>query len=255
MPEPKILFYDIETSHNLVAVFKLFGEDYISPDNIVQERYIICASWKWLGGKKVTASALPDNARLFAKNPNNDYHVCKALHDILSQADVIVAHNGDKYDIKFTEGRMIAHGLPPLPPIVKIDTLKVAKSRFLFNSNRLDYIGKYLRVGQKKHTSNGLWLRVLQHDKAAIAEMVKYNKQDVLLLERVFLKLRPYMANHINRQLFGNRVGCPRCGSAKVQARGFARTTTGVYQRWQCECGGWFRSKKATKVPVTVRAI
>lgn len=256
MADPRIILWDIETTHNLVAVFKLFGEDYISPDNILQERYIVCAAWKELGAKKVSAVSTLDNRTLYAKDPHNDFHVVKALHDVLMGADVIVAHNGDKYDIKFTEARMLYHNLSPLPPIVKIDTLKVAKDRFLFNSNRLDYLGHFLKVGRKKATTSGLWLRVLQGDKSAIAEMVTYNKQDVEVLERVFRKLQPYMANHISRQLFGQQVGCPRCGSAKVQSRGTHRATTRTYQRYQCQaCGGWFRDMKATAKSTSKRVL
>lgn len=256
MPEPKIVLWDIETTHNLVAVFKLFGEDYISPDNLLQERYIVCAAWKDLGKTAVSAVSTLDDPKRFAKDPHDDYHVVKTLHAVLSDADVIIAHNGDKYDIKFTEGRMLFHGLSPLPPIVKIDTLKVAKDRFLFNSNKLDYLGSFLKVGRKKPTTGGLWLRVLQGDKAAVKEMVTYNKQDVELLERVFEKLRPYVANHISRQLFGQTTGCPRCGSVKVQSRGTHRATTRVYQRFQCQgCGGWFRNLKAESKSTSLRVL
>ncbi len=243
--EPKILLWDIETTHNIVAVFKLYGEDYISPDNILQERFIVSASWKWLGEEKVHSVSILDNPKLFKSNPTSDLHVCNKLHEVLSECDVAVAHNGDKYDIKFTEARMLINGLPPLPPITKIDTLKTAKSRFMFNSNRLDYLGQVLGVGRKKHTTPGLWLEVLKGNKEAIQEMTTYNMEDVLLLERVFLKLRPYMDNHINRELVGG-MGCPRCGSNKVQSRGIHKAISRTYQRFQCQaCGGWYRQLKA----------
>lgn len=256
MTEPRIVLWDIETTHNRVAVFKLFGEDYISPENIIQERYIVCASWKALGARSADAVSVLNDPKRFKKDPCDDYHVCKTLHDVLSNADVIVAHNGDKYDIKFTEARMLFHGLSPLPTIPSIDTLKVAKGRFLFNSNKLDYLGNFLKVGRKKPTTGGLWLRVIQGDIAAIKEMVSYNKQDVDLLERVFLKLRPYVANHISRQLFGQMAGCPRCGSTKVQSRGVHRATTRTYQRFQCQgCGGWFRQLKGETKSTNLRVL
>jgi hypothetical protein len=243
---PKIVLWDIETTHNLAAVFNLAHNDYINPENIVQERYIVCAAWKTLGQKAISAVATTDDPELYRQKPHSDKFVVETLHTVLSDADVIVAHNGDQYDIKFTEGRMLYHGLPPLPPILKIDTLKEARNRFLLNSNKLDYLGNYLGVGRKKPTSSGLWLRVLQADPTAVMEMVKYNKQDVALLERVFLKLRPYMAQHTNRHLFGDKTGCPRCGSLRIQSRGKHRSITQVYQRFQCQdCGGWFRDKNA----------
>jgi len=77
----------------------------------------------------------------------------------------------------------------------------------------------------------------------------------VELLERVFLKLRPFCANHISRELFG-KAGCPRCGSTKVQARGVYRTSTKSYQRLRCSsCTGWFRKLKAEPGGTSVRNI
>lgn len=256
---PRCLIWDIETSHNLAAVFRLISQDYSIPfDNIVQERYVISASWKVLGEPTVHAVSVLDDPARFKRNPHDDTHVLKTLYGVLSEADVIVAHNGRAYDTKFTEARMLIQGLPPLPPITQIDTLETARRRFLFNANNLDYLGKVLKVGRKVKTENGLWLKVLQGDTAAIKRMVRYNKQDVLLLERVFLKLRPYMSDHVNRQLFGGAASaCPRCGSAKVQARGVHRAISNVYQRLHCQsCGGWFRAAKpTTKSIVTTRML
>lgn len=164
------------------------------------------------------------------------------FHKVLSEADCVVAHNGDGFDMKYLKTRMLKCGLPALPPITSIDTYKIAKQQFLFNANRLDYVGKFLGLGGKKPTPHGLWLDVLRGDRKAIRTMVEYNKRDVTLLEGVFLRLRPYMPNHVNRELFGN-TGCPRCGSKKVQSRGFHRPISRVYRRWQCQsCSGWFRS-------------
>jgi hypothetical protein len=123
----------------------------------------------------------------------------------------------------------------------------VAKSQFKLNSNKLDYIGKLLNVGRKIKTSPGLWLRILKGDRKAINEMVVYNKQDVLLLERVYKKFIPYIPNHLNRELFGG-TGCPHCGSTHIQSRGVHYAISRVYRRWQCQnedCLKWFRTTKA----------
>lgn len=246
---PRILIWDIETSHNIVAVFQLRNQDWIHPDNILQERYIICASWKWLGEKTVHTVSVLDDPKLYAKDPHNDLHVIKTIHGVLSQADAIVHHNGNAFDNKFVETRILVHGLDPLPPIPHIDTLKVAKLRFLFNSNSLDYLGALLGVGRKLKHPTGWWLDVLKGGSKAISAirgMAKYNKVDVLLLEKVFLKLRPYMPDYLNRQMFGCKGKCPRCGSNKVQLRGLHRSLTRLYQRMHCQaCGGWFRAQKS----------
>jgi len=244
---PKIILWDIETSPNVVSVFQLRYNDWINPDNILKERYVISACWKELDSNKVESVSVLDDPKLYAKDPHDDSHVLKTIHKVLSDADVIVHHNGDAFDIKFVEARMLIQGLSPLPPITKIDTKKVAKDRFLFNANNLNYLGKVLGVGRKIHTSLELWLDVLAGKKEAVKKMVRYNKQDVLLLEAVFKKLQPYVQNHINRQLFG-QTGCPRCGSTHVQSRGVHRAISQVYQRYQCQaCGGWFREQKADR--------
>lgn len=246
--EPKILYWDLETSLELVAVFQLAKNDWIDPASLVTERYIICASWKWKGESAVHSVSVLDNPKLYANDPYNDRHVVETLYKVMHEADVIVAHNGDQFDTRYLRTRALFHSMPPLPPITSVDTYKVAKSMFMFNANRLNYVGGLLGVGQKKHTTAGLWMRVLKGEKKAIKEMVAYNKQDVLLLERVYNKLAPYMPNHISRELFGLH-GCPRCGSKKVQSRGFHRAFTRTYRRFQCQnptCMGWFRALRST---------
>lgn len=241
----KALLYDIETSLQPVAVFQLTNNDFIKPENILGERHLISMAWNWLGEKKIHSVSLLDDPARFHKNPHDDTYVIKKIHEVMSEADVLIGHNSDNFDKKYIDTRILFNKLPALPPINSIDTYKVAKTRLLLNSNSLNYLGKFLGVGGKKSTPPGLWLDVLRGDKDAIRKMVDYNKRDVELLKDVFIKLRPYIANYINRELFGG-VGCPRCGSKKVQSRGFHRAISRVYRRWQCQsCAGWFRSTKA----------
>lgn len=250
---PRILLYDLETSHNICAVFRLYDSDNGIPhQNILTERYIISGSWKWLDEKRVYATAVKPGA-----NPS-DKEVCQRLYEAIAASDIVVAHNGNEFDWKWLQGRLIFHGFPPLPPITKIDTLHIARSQFLFNSNRLDYLGQYLGLGRKTKTEPELWLKVLAGDARAIKQMVSYNKQDVLLLEKIFLKLRPYMSQ-LNRQMYEEigEVKCPRCGSEKTRSKGLYKATTRTYQRRQCfACGGWYRSQKAIRnLTVTTRPI
>lgn len=240
----RTLFYDIETSLQPVAVFQLAHNDWIDPSAILQERYIICAAWRWEGESKIHTVSVLDDPKRYAKDPHDDRHVVETLHAIMGKADVIVHHNGDSFDKRYLDTRILVHGIKALPPIQSVDTYKVAKSKFYLNSNKLDYIGKLLKVGQKIKTTPGLWMRILNGDKKAVAEMVKYNKQDVVLLEKIFYKLLPYMQSFPSLELFGG-TGCPRCGSDHVQSRGIHRALTRTYQRFQCiDCGGWFRRLK-----------
>jgi len=229
----------------VVAKFSL-REEYVAHTNLLQERYIICAAWKELGAKGTQAVAVTDDPARYRKTPHDDKHVVTKLHKVLSEVDVVVAHNGDAFDSKWLNGRILFHGLPPLPPIKSVDTLKIARRMFNLNSNRLDYLGKYLGFGGKKSTPPGLWIDVLKGDAEAVKTMVAYNKRDVELLEQVFLKLRPYMPDLNAHALFGSGAVCPKCGSKDVQRRGWHASVTQVYRRNQCQaCKGWFRSRKA----------
>ncbi len=245
--EPRILFWDLETSHNVIAKFSL-REEYVQHTSIIQERYIICGAWKWLGEKRVQAVSVLDDAKRYKKTPHDDRHVVETLHGVLSEADVIVAHNGDKFDTRWLNGRILAHGLDPLPAIRSVDTLKVSRRKFDLNSHRLDYLGKYLGLGGKTSTPAGLWLKVLQGDRKAVKTMVDYNKRDVELLEQVFLKLRPYIPDFQAYALFPKGDNCPKCGSSKVNARGWHCSLTQVYRRMQCmDCKGWHRKRTSEK--------
>jgi hypothetical protein len=255
--EPRILLYDIETSLQTVAVFQLGGNDWIQPSNILQERHMLTACWMWLGEEKVHSVSLLDDPKRFAADIHDDYHVVKTLRDVMATADVVVAHYGDSFDNKWVLTRNLVHGMDPLPPFQTVDTKKIAKQRFYFNSNSLEYLAKYLKCKHHKlHTASGLWLKVLAGDKEALRKMVSYNKGDVLALKEVFLKLRPYIPTYINRELFG-KTGCPRCGSKKVQSRGTYYAQTRTYRRWQCmgSCKGWFRTLKSDTKSTTANRV
>jgi uncharacterized protein YprB with RNaseH-like and TPR domain len=253
--KPRILFWDIETTHNLVASFSLWERRGLSipHGNVIQERYVVTASWKWDGEKKVHSVTTLDDPKRFAKNPHDDTHVVQTLHKVLSEADVIVAHHGDAYDTKYFQGRALILGLPPIPPVKSVDTKKIASKHFYLNSNRLDYLGKVLGVGRKIPTSNQWWLDILvgtdEKRREAITKMVRYNKQDVLLLEDVFNKLRPYIKMPVNYQLFAPNGGCPNCGAPHPpQARGTRSSGMHVYQRFQCQaCSKWLTGTRALK--------
>lgn len=248
--KPNVLIWDLETGLNKLALFGLYNNNYIPPDAILQERYIICGSFRMMGEKRVKSVSVLDDPARFKKDPSDDEHVVRELHKVISKADAIVGHNGDNFDMKFFNGRALFYGLDPLPRITQVDTLKIAKRFFRLNSNRLDYLGEYLGLGRKISTTQQLWLDCLAGKKGAVREMVRYNKQDVNLLEEVYNKLRPYDDKGPNFNLYerGSDPVCPHCGSVHLQKRGFQHALTRVYQRYQCtECGGWTRDVTCVK--------
>lgn len=255
MTKPRILLWDLETGFNLVTVFSLWtGDRGISHDAIQQEKYIISASFKWLGEKEITAISLIDFKATWDKDPTDDRLLVKAIREKLLEADVIVHHYGDSFDIKSFNSRCVFHGFKPVNPLIQIDTYKIAKKHFFFNSNKLDYLGKFLGFGGKIKTRAGLWLDCMKGDEDAITDMVRYNKQDVRLLEQVYLKLRPYTVAKANMGLFvedQSELVCPTCGSSHIHQRGYRYTSTGRQLRFQCQedgCGAWSHARVSDKI-------
>lgn len=240
MRQPKILLWDVENTHSIVATFGMWNQN-IQHKQVLQEWFMICAAWKWFGEKKVQAVSVLDDPKRFKKDFTDDYHVIKTLHGVLSEADAIVAHNGDKFDLRKFNARAIEHGFSPIPPVVTIDTLKIAKKHFYFNYNKLDYLGHFLGVGKKIDTDIELWLDCLRGNVKAIKEMARYNIGDIDLLEKVYIKLAPYAEAKLNfNHFFGEGHSCPTCGSEKLQRRGFRLTRVSRFQRFQCnDCGSW----------------
>lgn len=238
----KILFLDIETFPNVAYVWGKYQQDVI---RYLQEGCIATYAAKWLGSPHILSGALPDY-KGYRAGSYDDSKLVKDLWALIAEADIVVAHNGDDFDLRVCTARFLKHGLVPPAPIKTVDTKKIAKRVARFNSNSLNDIGQYLNFGKKIKTDFDLWEGCINGDQKQWDLMVKYNKKDVLLLEKLYLYLRPWDTKHPN--LSEEKEACPKCGSDNVHARGTMRTTTRAYQRWQCQnCGGWHRSIKAEK--------
>lgn len=241
----KILLFDIETSPILANVWSLWSEvrDFKFVD---VDWHVMSWSAKWLNDKKIMVKALPDYP-LYKRDPDNDKELLKNIWALLDEADIVVGHNAQKFDCKKLNARFIANGMPPPSPYKIVDTLLVAKRYFSFTSNRLDTIGRILGLGEKIDTGGfDLWKKCLEGDKKAWKKMCEYNKQDVILLEKVYLKLRPYMQNHPNINISESidTARCPCCGSEDLVRRGYAYTNMGKFARVCCnKCSKWSRVK------------
>lgn len=236
MNKPKILILDIETSPNLAYVWGKYEQDVIEYHN---EWNILSFSAKWLNGKQVTKG-------LCDYKDKTDKSIVSDLHKFLDEADIVVAHNGDQFDIRKIQARFSFYKMLPPSPFKTVDTKKVAKKYFAFNSNSLNDLGQHLGIGKKfKHQGFELWLGCMNGDKKSWDIMKKYNKIDVILLEKIYLHFLPYMTNHPNYGIYKDEEVCPNCGSHHLQSRGFAVTLSGKYRRFQCQdCGKWSRSKQ-----------
>jgi len=234
--KPKVLIYDIENTPNLGYVWGKWQQDVLAYE---KESYMLSFAYKWQGERKVRCLSLLD----FNDRPGCDKGLVKALWALFDEADVVIAHNGDKFDQKKTNARFAVHGLKPPSPYKSIDTLKVARKYFKFNSNKLDDLGRVLKVGRKiKHQGIALWLDCMAGKRAAWKIMIKYNKMDVVLLEKVYLRLRAWIDNHPNIARVNRPDACPKCGSGQFKSHGWRYTKTRRYRRFRClSCQGFFK--------------
>lgn len=235
----KILLLDIETAPSVGYVWGKYDQNVIK---FLKDWYILCFAYKWLDEKGVTVKALPDYDNYEAGG--SDEALVRDLWKVLDEADIVVAHNGDSFDLKKSNARFLTFNLPPPSTYKTFDTLKAIKKSFRFDSNKLDDLGQYLKVGKKlPHTGFSLWEGCMAGDLPSWKKMKEYNAQDVYLLEQVYLRVRSW-SNHPDVTLYGDvvdRGSCPSCGSHHVQRRGRVAAKTRVYQRLNCqECGSWF---------------
>jgi hypothetical protein len=233
----KILFLDIETAPSLGWVWGKWEQNVI---DFKSDWYMLSFAYKWADQRKVIAVGL-DNAPHYIKGSESDKWLSEQLWKLLDEADIIIAHNGDAFDLPKIKTRFISHGLVPPSPYKTVDTLKIARKAFAFDSNKLDDLGRYLGIGRKlPHTGFHLWKGCMSGDPTSWKLMKRYNAHDVELLEKVYYLVRAWAPNHPNVN-HGEIENCPRCGSDKVQRRGFSFTLLRKKQRFQCQkCAGWF---------------
>lgn len=237
----KILLLDIETSPNIAPVWGTFNQ-HIDVSQLVGSSYILCWAAKWLGGDEIQWR------RSYGKQGRYRKDMLRQIHRLLEQADAVAHFNGSRFDIPTLNKEFILHGMVRPAPYKEIDLYKAVKVQFRFTSNKLDYIVKQLGLGQKvKHRGLELWLGCMANDQECWKEMEAYNKHDIVILEKLYYKLIPWLKNHLSYSLFDGTLKCPNCGEIHHQRRGFAFTAGGKYQRYQCQnCGSWYRGSKIT---------
>jgi DNA polymerase elongation subunit (family B) len=208
------------------------------------EWYLLCFAYRWLGGK-VQTYALPD-FKNYRPGSEDDRELVKELWKLFDEADIIIAHNGDHFDIRKANARFTYHNLSPPSPYKTVDTLKVARKYFNFTSNKLDDLAKHLGYGRKiPHTGFNLWQGCMRGDPKSWKLMVKYNRHDVVLLAKIYKHFLPWITSHPNVSvLSGERDGCPNCASPNLEKRGLGINQITKYQRLRCQdCGAWSKGK------------
>lgn len=238
MEKIRILFLDIETAPSIGYVWGKWEQNVLE---FVEHWYILCFAYRWEGENTQVVSI--DQSRWYKPGKTRDENILKDLWRLLDEADIVVAQNGDAFDIKKINTRFLQHKMTPPSPYKTVDTLKVARTKFAFNSNKLDEMGRDLDEGRKvEHRGFPLWLGCMSGNKEAWREMRLYNKQDVDLLYRIYKRFLPWISSHPNLSNYLSKTCCPKCGSKNLIKKGFSYNKTTKYPRIKCkDCGGWGR--------------
>lgn len=235
---PKVLFLDIETSLIEGYFWSLF-EAPINIKQIKHDKFILCYAAKWL----FESEFFTDCVTSVEAKEKNDKRILVSLSNLLNQADIVVTHNGNNFDLPIINSRLFLNNLNPVRPFQSIDTYQSAKRVLKLTSNKLDYLATVLKLENKKPTGIQLWIDCMNGDKVALAYMQNYNKGDVEILEDVYIKMRPWIKNHPNMALYmeADTLICPNCGSTSLKESGFYYTLTQKYKVYQCDCGAFCR--------------
>lgn len=243
---PKVLVFDVETAPILSWVWGLFDQN-VGLNQIDSDWYILSWAAKWLGEP---ASKVMYMDQRYSKNIEDDSRILRGLWKLLDEADVVITQNGNSFDIKKLNARFIMHGMKPPSSYKCIDTLLIAKAKFKFTSNKLEYMTdklckKYKKLKHTKFQGFDLWSQCLKGNREAWKTMEEYNKYDVLSLEELYNILAPWYGG-FNFDIYSDsKVDRCNCGSTELKKNGIFYTSIARYQRYKCKtCGAEFRGHK-----------
>lgn len=242
----KILILDIETAPLEAYVWGLWKQNIFAAQ-LISNWYMLTWAAKWLyDGNLMSERLTPEEAV-----SEDDKRIVEKLWLLLDEADVVIAHNGDKFDLSRIRSRFLVHDMMPPNFYKQLDTLKVARKEFDFSRNSLDSLAEILELEGKSYTSFELWSKCKNGDPEALEEMEAYNIQDVYVLEDVYLKLRPWIKGHPNLDLYIDSpdAHCPHCGrSVLFLEEGYVYTQAVRYQMYRCSyCRAVSRGKSGVK--------
>ena len=210
----------------------------------IQESHLLSHAWAW-GEGEVTGSILTRDEML-AHDPERLVLECWSL---LDNCDILVAHNGKRFDVKKVNGYFLQYGMPPPSPYRVIDTLLIAKQKFALPFNSLAYLAEFLDVEQKIDTGGvDLWIQCDQGSQEALDKMNEYCMGDIVTLRGVYNRLIGWSNDGVNLALYSDHgASCPHCSSddvSVIQGK-YSHTVARKYQAYRCNgCGAVLRSNR-----------
>ncbi|MHC4757226.1 MAG: ribonuclease H-like domain-containing protein [Planctomycetota bacterium] len=247
---PKILIFDIETSPMEFYGWALFKQQPTIAQ-VKKDWSVLCWSAKWLCGSEIM------NACVSAKEAKNreDKSVITPMWDLLEEADVVVAHNGDRFDIRCLNGRFMVNGFGPNTPYRSIDTLKTSQRTFRHASHKLEWLCKVIGKRLKDPQGYKLWKQCIgKYGKKvatdALAIMQDYCDQDIRALEDLYMEIAPWIKSGPNSGVYveTDKPICPNvaCGSLDLKYGGYYTTAVSKFRAFRCNsCGAIGRERKS----------
>lgn len=239
----KAYVVDIETSPLVVRTWSMWNAN-IQPDNIIEDRRILCIGWKEVGGATTHSASVGPNV--------SEREMLDHFRAAIDDADILIGHNLASFDMKHLTAKFIEHAIEPLQKHHVIDTLREIKRVAKFSSNRLDFLCGKLLGDRKLKTDMDLWVACMAGDEKALARMARYCRHDVDMTEALYLRIRGYIRSHPN-VADTNSTNCPRCGHGLARMRKEYRTKAGaVRTHMHClACSAPFTIAAGAKRPLS----
>lgn len=243
---PDIYFVDIETSPWFAYCYGTIWEPIVA--KLVKYTQILSISVRKYGENK-TIHLAQNQFKGYVPGKINDkrllIEISKVINKIAQGGGFMVAHNGDNFDWKIIQERVVFHRLTPLPEIATLDTKKLIKGISKLPSNKLTHTSVFLGNGTKlKHEGMDLFIGCMEGNPESWKTNEKYNNKDVDIMYNDFEDLMPYVKlpatfSRINADE-KHEINCSNiiCLSTNVRKNGLKRALSGWKQIYQCkDCG------------------
>lgn len=246
--QAKILISDIETSMIKFYGFSPYNK-YVQADNLIEDWFLLTTSSKWLFSEETIDDKLTEDEL----ERYDDRRLAENMWKLLDEADIVVYYNGIKFDIPKLNAKFLEFGLGLPSPYKVIDPFVSVKRMFGFTYKSLDQVCRVMGINRKLENEKGLWQKVMKKDYEALNRMMRYNTNDSLILEELYLGIRPYIRSHpnIGLHIAEDVCSCPTCGSENIHFNVGSDYLTSVnrFRTFQCgDCGSWGRERKALKI-------
>lgn len=225
--KPRVLTVDIETSPNLCYTWGLWNQN-VSLTQLLEPSRVLSFAAKWLGERKV---------HYWSEHHNGRGDMIRASWELYNEADMVVTYNGVSFDNAHLRREWLLAGLGPARPWQDVDLMLAIKKNFRFQSNKLAHVTEQVGLPAKIETGGqSLWNAVMDGDPGAWAKFRRYNINDVLITESLFLFLRDWLNLPHAGLWTGDMAACHQCGSRDLRFAGLQRYKVMAYA--SAVCGG-----------------